>query len=639
MKPALHSQIMDKKDKNNDLMAPASTLGPLERGAQVIRDYVAQLPATPGVYRMISDKGDVLYVGKAKALKKRVVSYTHVDKLPIRLQRMVAQTVTMEFVHTHTEVEALLLESNLIKKLKPRYNILLRDDKSFPYILLTNDHDFPQIKKHRGARKASGEYFGPFASAGAVNRTIEILQRIFKLRNCSDSVFANRDRPCLQYHIKRCTAPCVAKVSQAEYAAQISNAQKFLSGESRAVQQAFAERMEAAAALEQYEEAAEYRDKIKTLSQIDAKQDINLEGLGDVDVIALAQTEGRSCVQVFFFRGGQNFGNRSYFPRHTAEDEAENILSVFMAQFYENKPVPAVILVSHKPSEKGLLEEALTTRRDRGKVSIDKPQRGKRKNLIEFVMRNAVDSLKRHIAERASETRHLKAVAELFGLDAPPKRIEVYDNSHISGTNMVGAMIVAGPEGFQKNAYRKFNIKDSIAGDDFGMMREVMTRRFGRALKEGVDKDSDDWPDILLIDGGKGQLSAVTETLEAIGVLDDLCVVAIAKGEDRNAGREEFFMKGKPSFQLPVNDPTLHYLQRIRDEVHRFAINAHRTRRKNDMKKSPLDEITGIGAKRKKALLLHFGSAKGVADAGIKDLMQVEGISQAVAEKIYGFFN
>lgn len=617
----------------------SENIGPLERGAQVIRDYVAQLPATPGVYRMIAENGEVLYVGKAKALKKRVVSYTLVDKLPTRLKRMVAQTVTMEFVHTHTEVEALLLESNLIKKLKPRYNILLRDDKSFPYILLTRDHDFPQIKKHRGARKQKGEYFGPFASAGAVNRTIEILQRIFKLRNCSDTVFVNRDRPCLQYHIKRCTAPCVGKVTKEEYAAQIEQAQKFLTGESRAVQQAFAERMEAAAALENYEEAAEYRDKIKTLSQIDAKQDINLEGLGDVDVIALAQSEGRSCVQVFFFRGGQNFGNRSYFPRHAAEDKIEDVLSNFIAQFYENKPVPSTILVSHKPNEQALLEEALTTRRDRGKVSITVPKQGKRKNLIEFVMHNAADSLKRHIAERLSETRHLKAVAELFGMDAPPTRIEVYDNSHISGTNMVGAMIVAGPEGFQKNAYRKFNIRDAQAGDDYGMMREVMTRRFGRALKEDISKESDDWPNLLLIDGGKGQLSAVTETLEELGILDSLTVVAIAKGEDRNAGREEFFMKGRPSFTLPANDPTLHYLQRIRDEVHRFAINAHRTRRKNDIQKSPLDEIAGIGAKRKKALLLHFGSAKSVASAGIKDLMEVDGISHDIAEKIYGFFN
>ncbi len=615
----------------------------LQQGAETIRQYAANLPLSPGVYRMISENGDILYVGKAKALKRRVVSYANVNKLPHRLQRMVSLTKTMEFVHTETEVEALLLESNLIKKLKPRYNILLRDDKTFPYILLTDDHDFPQLKKHRGARKAKGQYFGPFASAGAVNRTLDILQRIFKLRNCSDSVFANRERPCLQYHIKRCTAPCVDFVSKEEYGTQINQAQKYLSGESRAVQQAFAEKMQTAAAAQNYEEAAEYRDKIKTLSHIDAKQDINLERLGDVDVIALAQLEGRSCVQVFFFRGGQNFGNRSYFPRHTPEDIPEDILSVFMAQFYENKPVPSVILVSHKPTEASLLEEALATRRDKSRVSIEKPVRGKRRRLIDFVMRNAEDAMKRHIAERSSEARHLKAVAELFELDDIPKRIEVYDNSHISGTNMVGAMIVTGPEGFIKNAYRKFNIKDSIAGDDFGMMREVMTRRFGRALKENIDKNSDDWPDLLLIDGGKGQFSAVKEALENLGVYDDLKVVGIAKGEDRNAGREEFFVDGenglKPSFKLPPNDPTLHYLQRIRDEVHRFAIGAHRTRRKNDLTKSPLDQIAGIGAARKKALLLHFGSAKGVAGAAIDDLRQVEGISAAMAEKIYNFFN
>lgn len=613
--------------------------GPLARGAQVIRDYVANLPATPGVYRMIAENGEVLYVGKAKALKKRVVSYTHVDKLPIRLLRMVALTHTMEFVNTHTEVEALLLESNLIKKLKPRYNILLRDDKSFPYILITGDHDFPQIKKHRGARKQKGEYFGPFASAGAVNHTIEILQRIFKLRNCSDSVFANRQRPCLQYHIKRCTAPCVGKVDEDTYAAQIKQAQQFLSGESKAIHDVFAKQMQAASAAENYEEAAEYRDRIKALTAIQSRQDINLEGVGDVDVMALAQLEGKSCVQVFFFRGGQNYGNRSYFPRHDSEEKAEDILSVFMAQFYENKPVPSEIFVSHKPTEDKLLEEALATRRDRGKVSISKPSRGKRKRLMDFVMRNAEDALKRHLAERASETKHLKNVAGLFDMEEPPTRVEVYDNSHISGTNMVGAMIVATPEGFQKNAYRKFNIKEAEKGDDYGMMREVMTRRFTRALKEGVETGSEGWPDLLLIDGGKGQLSAVTDTLEEIGVLEDVTVVAIAKGEDRNAGREEFFMKGRQSFRLPENDPTLHYLQRIRDEVHRFAITSHRARRKKEIVKSPLDGIPGIGPKKKKALLMRFGSAKEVAGAGIDDLMQVDGISKSVAEKIYNYFN
>lgn len=623
-------------------------LHPLARGAQVIRDYVATLPATPGVYRMLSDKGDVLYVGKAKALKKRVVSYTHVEKLPVRLQRMVSATVTMEFVHTHTEVEALLLEANLIKKLKPRYNILLRDDKSFPYILLTGDHDFAQVKKHRGIRKGKsakggGEYFGPFASAGAVNHSIQILQRVFRLRNCSDSIFSNRQRPCLQYHIKRCTAPCVDKVSKDEYAEQVEQARGFLSGESRAIQKLMADKMQAASDEENFEVAADYRDRIKALSAIQARQDINLEGIGDADVMALAQAEGKSCIQVFFFRGGQNFGNRAYFPRHDVEETPEDILSVFMGQFYDNKPVPSAIYTSHKPSEVGLLAEALATRRDRGKVEISKPTRGKRKRIVEFVYKNAVDALKRHLVERAGERKHLEAVAELFGLDDVPKRIEVYDNSHIAGTNMVGAMVVAGAEGFQKNAYRKFNIREAKAGDDYGMMREVMTRRFTRALKDNVERDSEAWPDILLIDGGKGQFSAVKEALEEIGVYDDVTVIGISKHEGRNAGREQFFVEGqngmKPPFQLPINDPTLYYLQRLRDEVHRFAIGAHRTRRKNDISKSPLDEIAGIGAKRKKALLLHFGSAKDVASAGIEDLRQVDGISKAVAERIYNHFN
>lgn len=611
----------------------------LEKGAQIIRDFANNLPVTPGVYRMLAENGDVLYVGKAKALKKRVISYTNVNKLPSRLQRMVAYTVAMEVVHTHTEVEALLLESNLIKKLKPRYNILLRDDKSFPYILVTGDHDYAQITKHRGARKAKGEYFGPFASAGAVNRTIDTLQRAFKLRNCSDSVFANRKRPCLQYHIKRCTAPCVNMVSAEDYAEQVDQARRFLNGESVAVQEHFAQKMEQASQNEDFEKAAEFRDQIKALTSVQMQQDINLEGIGDVDVISLAQTEGRSCVQVFFFRGGQNFGNWSYFPRHSSDDLAEDIIGVFMSQFYNSKPVPKQIFVSHKPTDKDLLEEALSVRRDGLKVEISKPSRGKRKRLMEFVSRNAEDALKRNISERASENRHLQAVAELFDLDSPPKRIEVYDNSHISGTNMVAGMVVAGEEGFIKNAYRKFNIRDAAAADDYGMMREVMERRFGRALKEGVQPDDESWPDLLLIDGGKGQLSAVKETLEELGVFDKLAVVAIAKGEDRNAGREEFFIDEKSSFKLPANDPTLHYLQRLRDEVHRFAIGAHRTRRKNDISKSPLDQIEGIGAKRKKALLQYFGSAKAVAGAGVQDLMQVEGISKAKAQDIYDFFN
>jgi excinuclease ABC subunit C len=617
----------------------------LERGAALIRGYVKNLPESPGVYRMLGKKGEVLYVGKAKALKKRVASYALVGNLPIRLQRMVAQTVSMEFVQTHTEVEALLLESNLIKKLEPHYNILLRDDKSFPYIMITGDHDFAQIKKHRGARrsrksKGGAEYFGPFASASSVNYTIDMLQRVFKLRNCSDTMFATRKRPCLQYHIKRCTAPCVGKITQEDYAADVEKARKFLTGESRAIQDEFVRDMEAASAAQDYELAADYRDRIKALTSIQATQDINVEGIGNADVMAIARREGKTCVQVFFFRGGQNYGNRSYFPRHDPSETESHILSVFMVQFYEAKPVPSHIYVSHMPDEAPLLEEALGFREDPPrKVSITKPTRGKRKRLSDFVMHNAEEALKRHLMERAGEAEFLKAVGDLFDMDAPPRRIEVYDNSHISGTNMVGGMIVAGPEGFQKGAYRKFNIKQADAADDYGMMREVMTRRFTRALKEEGARDSAEWPDLLLIDGGKGQLSAVKEALEEVGVWDDVTVVAIAKGPDRNAGREQFFMDGRAAFQLPVNDPTLHYLQRLRDEVHRYAIGAHRTRRMGDISKSPLDEIPGIGARRKRALLHHFGSAKEVAGAGIKDLQSVEGISRAVAEKIYNFFN
>lgn len=605
------------------------------KGASIIKRHAEKLPVTPGVYRMLNETGEVLYVGKAKALKKRVLSYTHVDKLPTRLKRMIAETSSMEFVHTNTEVEALLLESNLIKKLKPRFNILLRDDKSFPYILVTDDHDFPQIKKHRGSKKQKGSYFGPFASAGAVNHTLQILQRVFLLRNCSDHVFANRKRPCLQYHIKRCTAPCVDKVSKEEYTQQVEQAALLLKGENRKVQESLAKKMQQASKEENFERAAEYRDRLKTLSTIQSEQDINIQGIGDADVITLIQKSGTTCVEVFFFRGGQNFGNRSYFPRHDKDDSSKAIMANFIAQFYDNKPIPALVMVNIVPDENALLIEALKSRR-RANVEVTKPQRGQRKRLIEFVERNATDSLKRHLAVKTSEAKHLQAVAKLFDMDASPERIEVYDNSHLGGTNMVGGMIVSGPEGFIKNSYRKYNIRDSIEGDDYGMMREVMKRRFTSALKE-PNKES--WPDLLLIDGGKGQLSAVTETLEELGVFDDVTVVAIAKGEDRNAGREEFFMKEKSSFKLPVNDPTLHYLQRLRDEAHRFAIGAQRTRRKSDMVKSPLDQIAGIGAKRKKALLLYFGSAKAVGDASIQDLQKVDGISKSVAEKIYNHFH
>lgn len=612
----------------------------LTRGADLIRSYAKNLPEKPGVYRMINAKGEILYVGKARALKKRVITYSQVSRLPNRLKRMVSETTSMEFITTNSEVEALLLESNLIKKLKPRFNILLRDDKSFPYIHVTAGHDFPQVTKHRGARGKDGEYYGPFASAGAVNHTIELLQRIFRLRNCTDSYFAARKRPCLQFHIKRCTAPCVGRISKEEYAKSVEQARDFLSGKSRALQEQFQKDMEDASAAMEYERAAELRDKIKSLSAIQVHQDINIDGMKDVDVIALYQREGKTCIQAFFFRGGQNFGNRAYFPRHDQEVTQQTIMANFLAQFYESKPVPPDIIVNVLPAERALIEEALMAREKSGrKVTIAEPQRGQRKRLIDFVERNAKDAMAWHLLERKGERELLEGVATLFGMESPPERIEVYDNSHISGTNMVGGMVVAGPEGFQKNAYRKFNIKTADAGDDYGMMREVMARRFGRAIKEDVDREGEDWPDLLLIDGGQGQFNVVKETLEELGVWDDVTVVAIAKGPDRNAGREQFFMDGRAPFQLPLNDPVLHYLQRVRDEVHRFAIGAHRTRRKMDISKNPLDDIPGIGAARKRALLHHFGSAKAIKSAGVEDLMKVEGISRAQAEKIFAFFN
>lgn len=603
-----------------------------EKGADLIRAQAKRLPDTPGVYRMIAADGEVLYVGKARSLKRRVLSYTQDSKLPVRLQRMVAQTAQMEFVHTHTEVEALLLESNLIKKLKPRFNILMRDDKSFPYILLTAGHDYPQLLKHRGARTKPGEYFGPFAGAGDVNRTLIALQKAFMLRNCTDAYFAARKRPCLQYHIKRCTAPCVDLATKDEYAAQVRQARDFLAGKSHEVQETLAADMQAASDRQDYERAAKIRDRIRALSAIQARQIVNVQGLGDCDVLALAREGGQCCVQVFFFRGGQNFGNRSYFPRHDSDDPDDAVLGAFMAQFYENKPVPADILVSLSPDSEDLLTEALSVRAGR-RVTILCPQRGAKREVVEFALTNARDALNRQMAERAGQAVLLEGVTELFGLPAPPERIEVYDNSHISGTNMVGAMIVAGPEGFIKNAYRKFNIREAKASDDYGMMREVMRRRFAKG------KETADRPGLLLIDGGAGQFGTVREVLEELGIAGDIPMVSIAKGEDRNAGRETFFMHGRAPFQLPVNDSVLHYLQRLRDEAHRFAIGAHRTRRKMDIGRSPLDSIPGIGASRKKALLHRFGSAKEVARAGLRDLERVEGISAALARTIYEHFH
>ena len=615
-----------------------ATFTTLQRGADLIRRFARELPDSPGVYRMLNETGDILYVGKARSLKRRVGSYANTGKLPLRLKRMVAETVDMMFILTHTEVEALLLESNLIKELEPRYNVVMKDDKSFPYILLTGGHDFPTLTKHRGARTAPGDYFGPFASAGAVNRTINVLHRAFMLRNCSDSYFAQRTRPCLQYHIKRCSGPCVGLVSKEDYGSQIDEIKAFLKGRSREVQETMAARMQQASDALDFENAARLRDRIRALTTIQGRQDINIANMSDADVVGIHMDQGRSCIQIFFFRGGQNYGNKAYFPRHDPEDTAETVLAAFIAQFYENKPVPPEVILSHEIEEPDLLQEALSSLSG-SKVRLTLPQRGQRKALTDFVIRNAREALDQERAKRTGEAKLLDGVAELFGLDGPPKRIEVYDNSHISGTNMVGGMIVAGPEGFRKNAYRKFNIREADAADDYGMMREVLTRRFGRAIREEKGPGTPEWPDLVLIDGGLGQFNAVMEILTALGITDDLNIVSIAKGPDRNAGREKFFMADREPFQLPVHDPVLHYLQRLRDEAHRFAIGAHRARRSRDITKSPLDEVQGIGPKRKKALLVHFGSAKEIARAGIHDLQKVEGISESVARIIYNHFH
>jgi excinuclease ABC subunit C len=620
----------DEKDIGNSL----------ERGAELIRKLVKTLPDAPGVYRMLNEKGEALYVGKAKSLRKRVPAYANTDALSRRLQYMVSQTRSMEFIATHTETEALLLEGNLIKKLQPRYNILLRDDKSFPYLLLTADHDFPVLLKHRGAHKRKGEYFGPFADGGAVWRTLITLQKAFMLRNCSDTMFATRKRPCLQYHIKRCTAPCVGFVDKEKYAAQVADVRDFLSGKSRKIQDRFARKMQEASEAEHYEDAAAYRDRIRALTAVQEHQDINTAALKDADVIGLYRDGARSCIQVFFFRAGQNYGNRAYFPRHDASEADGLILAAFLAQFYENKPVPPEILISHVISEKLLLEKALNEKPTTGrKTAINRPQRGPRKRLVDFAVHNAREALARETLKLASEKTMLEGVAKLFGLEAPPERIEVYDNSHTGGTNMTGAMIVAGPEGLRKNAYRKFNIREAKKSDDYGMMREVIGRRFSKAAQEENGPGTAGWPDLLLIDGGAGQLSSVLETLEETGVRNEVDIVAIAKGEDRNAGREQFFLPGRPPFQLPQDDPVLHYLQRLRDEAHRFAIGAHRARREKQIGASPVDGIPGIGPARKKALLMHFGSGTAVTRAGLADLQAVPGISKAMAEKIYNYFH
>ncbi len=608
-------------------------------GLEILQAAVATLPPKPGVYRMINAKGDVLYVGKAKHLKKRVVSYTRVDRMPIRLQRMVYETNHLEIVVTHTEAEALLLESNLIKQLKPRYNILLRDDKSFPYIVIPGGHDFPRVLKHRGARAKGNEYFGPFASTLAVNRTLTTLQKVFLLRSCTDAVYSNRTRPCLLYQIKRCTAPCVGKINTTDYGDLVRQAREFLHGDSRAIQDELAKSMDAAAAELNYEAAARYRDRIRALTVVQSHQDINVSGLGEADVIGMHRANGQSCVQVFFFRGGQNFGNRAYFPVHAAEDTDGEIMEAFVGQFYANFPPPKEILLNMNIPNHQLVSDALALRADR-KVELAIPQRGDRKKIVEHAVTNAREALLRRQAENSAQRALLDGTMEVFKLAAPPERIEVYDNSHISGTNMVGGMIVAGPSGLMKNAYRKFNIKtpNLAAGDDYGAMREVLTRRFARAQTEDPDRTQGQWPDLVLLDGGEGQLNAGLQVLADLGI-DDVVMASISKGPDRNAGREHFHMPGQPSFMLPPNHPVLYFLQRLRDEAHRFAITTHRAKRSKAIGQSTLDDVAGIGAARKKALIRHFGSARDVADAGIQDLQTVEGISAAMAKKIYDHFH
>lgn len=615
----------------------------LSFGVRVIRRYAAILPGKPGVYRMINRQEEALYVGKAHNLKKRVATYSNPSKLPIRLQRMIAETFSMDFVTTHNEVEALLLESNLIKKLKPRYNVILRDDKSLPYIFVSVEHDFPQVTKHRGAKTRLGQYFGPFASAGAVNQTLTALQRAFLLRNCSDSMFANRTRPCLQYQIRRCSAPCVNRITKREYKLLTNQARSFLEGHSHEVQAILAEQMETSSAALEFEKAALVRDRIRALTYVQTKQDINISDIKDADIIAVFQQGSHSCVQAFIFRGGCNFGNHAYFPKHGPSNDPEEILGAFLGQFYENKVPPPLILLSHKPMELQLITEALSLRADR-KVTITTPKRGIKRKPVEHALINAREALARHLSESASQRKLLRDLATALSLDSTPDRIEVYDNSHIHGTDQVGAMIVAGVDGLTKSAYRKFIIRtvggsnQAKAGDDYAMMREVLTRRFKRALKEDPDRNGGNWPDLVIIDGGKGQLSIASQVLTGLGI-EDVSLLAIAKGPNRRAGREKLYIKGHPSFTLDRRDPVLYYLQRLRDEAHRFAIGAHRTRRRNALQNSPLNEISGIGKARKRALLRHFGSTRTISRAGLADLVVVEGISTAMAKNIYNYFH
>jgi excinuclease ABC subunit C len=661
-----------EEEQNLPVLDEAADLAvPPRAGEDVIARYARLAPASPGVYRMIDARGEVLYVGKAKNIRKRIIAYRRPSAHPARIGRMIAATAAIEFVSTATETEALLLEANLIKRLRPRFNVLLRDDKSFPYILISGDHTAPQILKHRGARNRPGDYFGPFASVWAVNRTITALERAFLIRSCSNAVYESRTRPCLLHQIKRCSAPCTGEISHVDYAELVREAKAFLSGRSRAVKEELAAEMEKASAALDFERAAIYRDRLAALSAIQAHQGINPRGVEEADVFALHQEGGFSCVEVFFFRTGQNWGNRAYFPRADRSLGPQDVLGAFIAQFYDDKPSPRCILLSHDVTDRALIAEALSVKSGR-RIDVVVPRRGEKKELVEHALANAREALGRKLAETSSQQRLLAGLANTFGLPRPPRRIEVYDNSHIQGSNAVGAMIVAGPEGFRKNFYRKFNIRaaDLQPGDDYGMMREVLTRRFKRLVAEAPRAPAGDvpspaaaggfaetpaapleppepsdeheeespWPDLVVIDGGLGQLNAAREVLEMLGIRD-VPLVAIAKGPERDAGRETFFMGGREPFRLKPRDPVLYFVERLRDEAHRFAVGSHRQRRKRDLREAGLQEIAGIGPTRKRALLRHFGTLRAIERASVSDLQKVSGISAETARKIYDFFH
>jgi excinuclease ABC subunit C len=660
--------ILDRDDEDDAPVVEAGTDVELDfeaspslvqAGAEVIRRFWTTLPGAPGVYRMIDAKGDVLYVGKARSLKARVGSYVRGQGHSNRIARMISETASMVFVITATETEALLLEANLIKQLRPRYNVLLRDDKSLPYILLTGDSEAPQIAKHRGARQRKGDYFGPFASVWAVNRTINALQRAFLLRSCNDSYYENRTRPCLLFQIKRCSAPCTGEISLEAYAALAAEGRAFLSGRSNAVKERLAAEMRQASDDMEFERAARYRDRLAALSAVQSSQGVNTQGVEEADVFAVAEEAGQFCVEVFFFRSFQNWGNRAYFPKADRSLTTGEVLASFVAQFYDDKPAPRCVFLSQEIEEIGLLGEALSVRAG-SKVEVCVPRRGERRQLVEAALRNAREALARRLAETSSQQKLLASLAQAFGLERPPRRIEVYDNSHIMGSNAVGAMIVAGPSGFMKTHYRTFNMRaeDLTPGDDYAMMREMLARRFARLAKEsprpatplpvageeeaqssaGADESFPQWPDLVLIDGGKGQLEAARETLAALGITD-VALAGVAKGRDRDAGRETFFVPGQAPIKLPPRDPALYFVQRLRDEAHRFAIGAHRARRKRELTRNPLDEIPGIGPSRKRALLHHFGTVKAVSRAALEDLTRAPGVNAATARAVYDFFH